>query len=324
MNAESKYSPYACAFNCVTAAIYNYMRLVLKFEFPLERMYPMKQMLAFQSYEDYLITVPPEAMLRDFLQQCGAELEFPELRDIEDAFLYAQEHLQNKGPLSVNVNLRHDVLEPLPFDNDFWHYQLIIGILENGSFDMYDQFEDEGFVYSRQRLSLAMDTPFNYRFERGLTPFMQVKVLDKAHTARKLSECNQIISDLLIGIENYPLEQNIEHGLSCLSRLARFAHEQPGPESIYRVMNSHQIIIKCRQAIVRYLISLDIDASDVLRTIVPRWMQYKDVLGLSLMRRSVSEFARLRDKYCELIEYEKNTFSCVLQTQQSNTRFKSV
>lgn len=308
---------YKSAFNCVTAAVYNYITAVHQLRFPIENMYPMRHMLNLYSHKDYIVPHPPDDMLRQFLDRVGAYLDFPVLSDIDRAILFADEHLRQKGPLSVNVNLRYDILEPLPFDNDSWHYQLIAGRNDDGSFAMYDQFEDAIFIYPEERLRSAIDTDFNYRRDGQFTPFMLVQFHGNADRHDLLNQNDNLMSDLVAGIAHYPLSENIDAGATCIAKIKRFVEQKPDAEFLYRIMNAHLIIIKVRQTIIDYLIANGCNAPSALPSVLKRWFRYKDVLALTLIRRSRKEFERLIKLYEDVIRFECKVLQSAVQLQPS-------
>lgn len=309
------------AYNCVLATIYNYLADVYGYKFAVESMYIQPPILELSQIDGFLATSSPEAVVRNFLESIGAELRFPDMKSPDQAIEFADEHLRRKGAVPVSINLRYDILEPLPFDNDYWHFHLIVARVSSREFRMFDQFENEYYLVAEEHLKKAIDTPFNYRLAPGFTPFMLVHVPmeRQASTARKLAARRVGWPELAAVIEHYPLQNNIRQGLEAIGQMNRYGTVKPDAEAKYRSMNYSLIIAKSREAYIRALEkALDSSGCPVwvaqdIHHVYRRWMEYRNALGMALTRGRAEGFMGLEHEYRALIEYEHETLKRVLE-----------
>lgn len=308
------------AYNCVLAAIYNYLADVYKFKFPVESMYITPRILELSRKDGILSITLPEYVIKNFLDSIEAEIRFPDMKSVNEAIAFADEHLQKKGVVPVNINLRYDILEPLSFDNDYWHFHLIVERASSHQFRMFDQFENEYYLVEEEHLKKAMDTEFNYRFSPGFTPFMLIHVpAERVElTAQKLKSRQIGWHEISSVIEHYPLQHNIEQGLMLTSYFARFHKEKPSAETKYHVLNYSLIIAKSREAYIRCMEKTfgtsmrHNQMAEDLYSVYQYWMEFRNTLGMALTRCGIESFDGLDEKYKALIEYEYDTFSRVL------------
>jgi hypothetical protein len=308
------------SYNCVLATIYNYMVDIYGYKFPIESMYITPLILEFGRIDGFLSIYSPEHVVRDFLGSINAELKFPDMKSVDEAISFADKHLQQKGVVPVNINLRYDILDPLPFDNDYWHFHLIVERVSTYQFRMFDQFENEYYLVTEEHLKKAIDTDFNYRPASGFTPFMFVNVPKsrQVSTFEKLGALQVGWHELASVIEHYPFRHNIEQGLMSISDLTRYQTEKPSAEVMYRILNYILIIAKSREAYIQCLEkTLDISGyqrqqAQDMHSVHQRWMEFRNMLGMALTRGRPDGFIGLEHQYKALIEYEFDTFSRVL------------
>ncbi|MBK9991857.1 MAG: hypothetical protein IPP19_14260 [Verrucomicrobia bacterium] len=301
-------TPLRSAYNCVFAAMYNHLVQDHRLSLRIESLYITKSLLQLWQFDGLLCPFLPEEMVRSFMRGTGLRMTFPDVGNVESALAFARDHLARRRVLSVAVNLRYDVLEPLTFDNDFWHLQLMVEPLVDGGFRMYDQFEDKFFVYTEDRMRLAIDTGFNRRISGQFTPFMVIEVDDLEGTAAKLAEAGETNAQVQAALRDYPLKHNLDHAVQSVRHLRRYATERPSAEVMYRVMNYHLIIQKSREALIDALVVRGLAPPEFTATLVERWSQVRALLGVILMRRDLGEFDRLEDVYRQLIELEEGVF----------------
>ncbi|MCG7408926.1 hypothetical protein MH117_16025 [Paenibacillus sp. ACRRX] len=306
-------------YNCVIATIYNYLSHVQKLEFELEALIfspPFFKLV--NSYDGFLTSAPFEEVVTPFLQQADCHMVFPNVSSPQAAMMYAHEHLRTKGIMPVAINLRYDVLEPLPFDNDAWHIHIIVGREGTDRFKMYDQFEDKYYVVDEQHLMKAIDTPFNYRNTGQFTPFMQMDVTDREATQRKLSASGTGLSSLRHAVEHYPLHINLHMGSVFLDGISRYAVERPKDSDIYKLMNYPHIICKSRHFVAEYMKrcmgGVKLTGLEQLQS---GWERFRRLLGMALHRQEREAFIRLAQEYEQLIYLELHCLQEVMSQYEA-------
>lgn len=318
---------YKSAFSCTTAAVYHHLKHVHKLDIELESVNSFKQFMALSCVNSFLVPPEPQVLIDDFLKKIDARLAFDDMVNVDQAMDFACSHLQHHGPLSANVNLRYDVLEPLSFDNDYWHFQLIIGSNTDNSFNMYDQFEDAYFIYENDRLRKAIDTQYNYRFENRFTPFLSIDIDDKKKTQELINQNADLTSELVYYcIDNYPLDQQIESAKCFVDRIMQERIKQASSELTYRSLNTLSIIAKSRKVVSDHIEKhykeqsiADKNSQKEVKQLPEIWSHFKHVFGIALMRGTKEELERVEAQLIATINKEKD----ILHAQKKHLSVKA-
>lgn len=318
-------------YNCVLASVYNYLEGIHKLTPSLEAICFEPSLFALHSVEGTASIAHPLHIAEQYLARIGADIVFPVFDGLDDALAYADEHLALRGGLPFSINLRYDVLEPLPFDNDLWHFHWMVAsprtpegpdhvrsivpesITGTGGYLMFDQYENEYYRMDEDRLRHAIDTPFNYREDGCFTPFMEIHLPDPSRTRAQMEADTDMRSRLVAAVERYPIALNQSVWHECLLELDRYALEKPDQGAIYRYMNFAQIIIRCREVVWNYLEREGLAAFEPLKHWRNSWTQYRSVLGITLSRRTAEEFRRLAVSYEGLIDLEHRALEAVVE-----------
>lgn len=295
-------------YNCVIATIYNYMTQVQKLDFELEAfVFNPSYFKLVNSYDGFLTSAPVEEVVLPFLQRVQCDMMFPNVSNPAAAMTYAHEHLRTKGILPVSINLRYDVLDPLPFDNDAWHFHIIVDREDSRHFRMYDQFEDAYYVVAENHLMKAIDTPFNYRFPGQFTPFMLMESANMAEVRKRIAAGRDGLGCLREAVGNYPLHINLYMGGEFIRGIAKYAGQKPPESAMYKLMNYPHIICRSRQLAADFVKkkSLYGDAkAEGMDRLLGAWEGFRKLLGITLHRKESSEFIRLQREFEQLIYLE--------------------
>jgi len=296
--------PLKGGFNCVIATMCNYLETVHGIPADVGTVSFNRSYFKVIHADGCLMTVSPEEVSLEFLRDVGADFVYPSFAGLPDAWAYIDWHLANRGVLPVSINLRYDILDPLPFDNDYWHFHLIVA-REPGGFRMFDQFENEYYFMPEQQLGLAIDTPFNYRFDGKFTPFLLTDCMEAAaDVRRKVQGKRRGGAELAAFAADYPLEDNLQAGVSFIRGLHRYTAGRPSETDMYRLMNYHHVIIKCRDMFQTALEQAGWTDVQPVRQLREQWETYRHLLGMALARRTAEEFDRLETAYTQLITNE--------------------
>ncbi|GMK37004.1 hypothetical protein PCCS19_00570 [Paenibacillus sp. CCS19] len=319
-------------YNCVLASVYNYLQGIHKLTPSLEAICYEPSLFALHSIDGIAAIAHPLHIAEQYLARIGAEIVFPSFDGVDEALAYADTHLALKGGLSFSINLRYDVLEPLPFDNDLWHFHWMAAspntpdgpdlvrstsvpdaIRGTGRYLMFDQYENEYYRMDEERLRQAIDTPFNYRMNGRFTPFMEIHLTDPAYTMARMEADTDMRSRLASAVAKYPFELNQGIWHACLNGLRRYVTDKPDQGDVYRYMNFAQIIMRCREVVWHYLVREGLGTFEPLRQWRDGWTQYRTVLGITLNRRTADEISRLIDNYEGLIELEQRALTAIVE-----------
>lgn len=292
------------AYNCVIAAVYNYMRCVHRLPATLDSFCLHPHFFRLYAFDGFLSPSPPNEIACDYLRRIGGEMTFPPVRDLDDAIRFIDVHLERSGVLPVNINLRYDILDPLPFDNDFWHFHLIIGRKDPNTLQMYDQFEDVFYEVQVDHLRKAIDTPFNYRMGKGFTPFMTITFADMEYSRSMLVTPGREERAIEEMVDGYPLADNTAIGRSFIRGLQRYLGRKPNEDDMYRLINFHQIILLSRRTVLDVLSMKGIIPLEAANQVYRQWEQYKNALGMALVRSSKEEYDRLEEQFQHAIDTE--------------------
>ncbi|PWW06549.1 hypothetical protein DFQ01_103453 [Paenibacillus cellulosilyticus] len=318
-------------YNCVLASVYNYLEGVHKLTPSLEAICFEPSLFALHSVEGIAAIAHPLHIAERYMARIGADIAFPAFDDIDEALAYADEHLALRGGLSFSINLRYDVLEPLSFDNDLWHFHWMVAsprtrtgpdlvrsivpepIRGTGDYLMFDQYENEYYRMDEVQLRHAIDTSFNYREDGRFKPFMEIHLPDPTRTKALMEADTDMRGRLAAAVERYPLALNQDVWNACLKELDRYAMEKPDQGAIYRYMNFAQIMIRCREVVWQYLDREGLGDFEPLQQWRNGWTQYRSVLGITLSRRTADEFRRLVDNYEGMIELEHYALAAIVE-----------
>ncbi|XID93873.1 hypothetical protein ACF3MZ_04925 [Paenibacillaceae bacterium WGS1546] len=307
-------------YNCVLASVYNYLKQIHGLNPSIEAICLQPSMLLLHGVDGFVSISSPLSLAETYLDGIGAAIEFPAFDGIDEALAYASAHLASSGGLPFSINLRYDVLEPLPFDNDLWHFHWMAGREDDGSYRMFDMYENEYYRMERSRLRLAIDTPFNYRDDGKFKPFMVVRAPDLDAARMKMESGADFGRQLRNTASAYPLDVNREVWNNGLAFLRRFIREKPDPGSMYRAMNFAQILTRCRSVIWDSLRERGLSDLPEVRLWRERWLLYRSVLGIALSRRTDEEFDRLEASFGPLIDLEYEALNAASRTAAGSGR----
>lgn len=293
-------------YNCVLASVYNYLTQVYPISFQLEMMLLDPEYLSVKHGYKKMISAHPKDMAQRFLTEIGGRMVFPDASNMEGALLFADRHLQEKGILPVAINLRYSVLDPAPFDNDVWNFQLLVERMDRHHYAMFDMFHGTSYTVHVEHLQRMIDTPFNYRHEGQFTPFMTIELAQLAHTQQVLRE-GHALERLLAALEAYSSEQNRHEGSEFIKVIRSSYLDTPSIslyDEIYRVMGFQIIIAKSREQFLHSAASIGIPLTKQDRELVTRWETFNHLVAMTISRKNGLEYDRLLQMYEELIAYE--------------------
>ncbi|MFD2671161.1 hypothetical protein [Marinicrinis sediminis] len=284
-------------YNCMLASVYNVMTCNHQYRFEFESMVMQQQMFHVYYRDHFLLPESPEVTIDRFVAQAGARIVYPEVGDVYGAIRFADQRLQLGEIVPVNINLRYDILDPLPFDNDIMHYHLIVGRLDEDHYEMFDQFENERYQVRISHLQKAIDTPFNYRFGTGFTPFLCIEYeLDTKSVQQRLQTASVDASTYTGIVQAYPLAHNLREGRAYAESFMQFADRKPDAMEKYKYSNFHDVISRSRMIFVEAMSRLGYPHAEHLHRLTELHLTFKNMLGIALVRRSPQDLQQITDK----------------------------
>lgn len=306
-------------YSCVLATVCNFLQEVYGLSTGIEAVCFQPEFLSLYGVDGFISVNPPLKLEEAFLRSLGGRVEFPTFKNLERALAYADKHLLERGGLGFSINLRYSVSEPVPFDNDLWHFQWLMKRTEQGRFLAYDQFDDLQYDIDEGLLRQSIETPFNYRDDGRFKPFMVVSLEDPITAGALLAERIPAERQLESVAQGYPLARNREIWRSHLTGLRVYAEQAPAPEALYRLTNYAHIIMRCRSVVWDCLERQGLGSFQPLIDWKESWTRYRNVLGISLSRRTQEQFDRLEEACGTLIDREYEA----LQTSMEQLRGQS-
>ncbi|GMK37005.1 hypothetical protein PCCS19_00580 [Paenibacillus sp. CCS19] len=295
------------AYNCVLASIYNSLQINSKLLFPIQSMVIAPQLLRLYNWNHWLSSPPPLDIADPFLERIGAELHFPITGGLDGAVRSARERLRQGEVIPASINLRYSHFDPAPFDNDFWNFQLLTAVTDEGNFLMFDMYHAESYEVDESRLRNMIDTAFNYRHAGAFTPFMEVVVQDHEH-AWNVLQCMDEQALMMSVVRDYDAGANLAAGQLWLARMQEhFATVEPDRmyAEVYRLMGHLMLILKSRTQFIQAAAALGLhgvgdDAFD------EGWHTFVHAVPMNVFRRSGDAYADMWTAYEELIGRERD------------------
>lgn len=310
------------AYNCVSAAIYNLLKVNYNLQFSFEFMSMSPKFFELFVDEGRLSCGSPIQLCSEFLSQFNAKLYYPDMIDVYGAIDFARKYLERRGVLPVSINLKYDAVYPKTFDDDHWHFHLIVRTEDDGRYTLFNLFNGEYYTIGEAHLAKLIDTSFNYRYEKQFTPFMLLLLEDyKEAEAFLTSEDKQ--GEMLSKIwRSYPLEANLDEGRDYLNELAAFISSAVrNPHFVHQVLDFQQIITRSRELLLDSLQFTEGGEGDAFRKIVQAWDDFRNKLAMALMRRDADELARLHQIYENIVQFEYNTLRKAARTIRFDMNF---
>lgn len=294
------------AYNCVLASIYNALRINGRLDFSIQTMVVVPQLFRLHNWNHWLSSPPPMDIAEPFLERIGTELQFLDTGGLDAAIEYARERLRQGEVLPASINLRYSHFDPTPFDNDFWNFQLLTGVTEEGGFLMFDMYHAEPYEVNEARLRSMIDTGFNYRHEGSFTPFMELVVRCHEHAQSILREMDDR-SGMLAAVTDYHADANLAAGQLWLERLqAHFAKVESDQfhAEVYRLMGHLMLILKSRTQFIQTATAMGLhgDEDDAFDE---GWNTFVHAVPMNLFRRSEEAYGDMLTVYRELIGRER-------------------
>lgn len=239
MSFVSSYHPFV-------SSTLNYVQH--RYEILLElQHYCLNSLIFYLHYtEEQLALKSEEEMVKEWLKPFHASLCYPSFSTMEEAIDFAHWHIQEQGPLPVQVNQAMHPVNPYPFDFDDRQYWLLLEQVDDRQYLFYDQTRDKIFEISLGALMKAIDTPRNYDDMQHIRPFLTVEMNDE----QGLSESEQRPSkEYLLDqwVEKYPLENNLNAVERFSDRLWQRKGEVHTLRERHEILYSFQTIRKSRE-----------------------------------------------------------------------------
>ncbi|MCG7408924.1 hypothetical protein MH117_16015 [Paenibacillus sp. ACRRX] len=303
------------AYNCVSAAVYNMLVVNYNFRFPFELMSMSSSFFELFVDKGRLSCGSPIHRANDFLVQFGTRIYYPDMLDVNGAIAYAQHYLDRRGVLPLSINLKYDAASPKTFDDDHWHFHLLVRKTEQDKFIIFNLFNGDYYEVCSAHLAKLIDTSFNYRYAQQFTPFMQLELENYEQAQAVLGRDNDRVDMLRHVLKHYPLESNLDEGSDYLQALS--AYIRSGERHLHyehQVLDYQRIVTRSRELVRNYLRSChDGEAGNTaFQAVVQGWDAFRNKLAMALMRRSSADMAALQGHYEHLIHLEYNTLSRVI------------
>ncbi|WP_028545848.1 hypothetical protein [Paenibacillus taiwanensis] len=293
-------------YNCILASVYNYITQAYPLSFQLETLLFNPDFLKLQHLYTKLLLSHPYDVSKRFVTEIGGTIEFPNVRDVAGAVAYADTHLQHTGVLPIAINLKYSVLDPAPFDNDFWNFQMVVERSDEQHFIMFDMFHGTKYTVNMHHFSNMIDTPFNYRNEGEFTPFMIIHIPDVEHTRHLLLQTN--ITDRLLGaLQAYSPAHNLAEGCAFIEYIRNaFLKEEVTDlhDEVYRIMGFQIIISKSREQLLNSAAAIGIPITEEDRELVKWWETFRLQLAMTINRREAEGYEHLLWMYRDLNRHE--------------------
>ncbi len=297
-------------YNCMLASLYHLLKHNQRLRIDFTTIALQDTLLHLYHHHMYLLPESPESTAERFAACIGARLHYPDVTDPDTALDYAYRQLDSGRILPVNINLRYDILTPLPFDNDIMHYHLITGRASGDRLQMYDQFENIHYEVDASHLKLAIDTAFNRRFHSRFTPFMTVAFTRPMRFVQEQLLLLQAQPAVLGAVaRNYPYAHNLRNGQAAVKAMSRFAAAAPTAEEKYKYMNFQDIIVRIRGLFCETASQFGYPRNGELDEWLVRHHAFKRSFGLALVRRKQEDWRTLESEIVQLLDYERHVLA---------------
>ncbi len=307
--AEKAETNLHTSYNCVLASVYNILvnNAGLTFPFACLCVSPQFFKLEAVANEPLLVSEHPEQTMLHFLRRIGAEAVYPNIGSVDDAPAFAEAYLAKHAVLPFFINLRYSVLDPAPYDNDYWNVQLLVGRDEaHGHWLAYDTFHGESYTLEQEQFRMMIDTPFNYRMDSGFSPFLTIELGDLEGCRRELNRMTEA-SSIIDALTRYPLEANLEAGQSFVTQLRTMYMKDDGRnlhDEIYKIIGFQRILIKQREQIGAFAETLGYTHAHRFRELAQAWDTFSYGIAMAISRHEREGFDKLAVEFEALIRRE--------------------
>ncbi|MFD2670775.1 hypothetical protein [Marinicrinis sediminis] len=300
------------AYNCVLAGVYNDLVHNHQLSFSFEQVALQPGYFQLDRWNHWLVIPNPQLVIESFLRYIGAELIFPDLQDVQQAEQVIRGRLSRGDIVPIAINLRHSVLDPVPFDSDNWNFQLITRQLDDHTFEMFDMYHSQCYKATSEQVHRMICTPFNERLG-GFTPCPVVQLHDGELTRTRLAE-SDLFTLYLDTINSYDLPYNLDQSRQWLQAVK---HTFTGLsvdrmyEYVYRLMGHQMLIVKSRTEFADFLAThLGDRYAQQLKEWGGRWMELVNGIPKKLYRGATDEgMQQLEEELVLLLEWESAILS---------------